>query len=105
MVEFPLLVRRSARALQRRLENVSQIPPFADINFASSNRPLTQAGMWETNTFAASFHARLNVALRHDCGASKWRKPDIGRVNRAPRPICDGSQVQFFINSAARWPA
>jgi hypothetical protein len=21
--------------------------------------------MWETNTFMASFHARLNVALRH----------------------------------------
>jgi hypothetical protein len=36
---------------------------FADINSASSNRPLSQAGMWETNTFAASFHARLNVAL------------------------------------------
>jgi hypothetical protein len=30
----------------------------------SSNRHLAQVGMWETNTFAASFHARLNVAPR-----------------------------------------
>jgi hypothetical protein len=42
------------------------MPPFADINFASPNRHLSQPDMWETNTFAASFHARLNVALRHD---------------------------------------
>src|SRR5207248_1234703 len=61
MVEFLLLV-RSARGLRRRLRNLSQTPTFADINFASSNRRLTQASMWETNTFAASFHARLNVA-------------------------------------------
>src|SRR6185312_4435029 len=42
--------------------NLSQIPRLADINFASSSRPLAQARMWETNTSAASFHARLNVA-------------------------------------------
>ena len=33
------------------------------MNFVSSNRAVSQAGMWETNTLAASFHARLNVAL------------------------------------------
>jgi hypothetical protein len=39
---------------------------FADIKFVSSTRDLTLAGMWETNTSAASFHARLNVALAGD---------------------------------------
>jgi hypothetical protein len=47
------------------------MPASADINFMSSiqmtnyrrqDRRLTQAGMWETNTSEASFHARLNVA-------------------------------------------
>src|SRR5882757_3977632 len=65
MVEFPLVARRSARGLRRRLDIYPRKPRFADINFVSSNRPLTQAGMWETNTFAASFHARPNVALNH----------------------------------------
>jgi hypothetical protein len=35
---------------------------FADINFTPSSRALILTGMWETNTFGASFHARLNVA-------------------------------------------
>jgi hypothetical protein len=65
MVEFPLVVWRSAfRVLRRQFEIYPRLPAFADINFASSNRYLTQAGMWETNTFGASFHARLNVARR-----------------------------------------
>jgi hypothetical protein len=66
MVEFPLVVRRSAKGFCGAGRNLSQIPLFADINFVSSNRRLTQAGMWETSTFAASFHARLNVALQRD---------------------------------------
>jgi hypothetical protein len=45
----------------------------------SSSRRLTQAGMWETNTFIASFHARLNVAPQHDSGdaanISVWNPP------------------------------
>jgi hypothetical protein len=41
------------------------MPLFVDINFTSSNRRPTQAYMWETNTFDASFHARLNVAPQH----------------------------------------
>src|SRR5260370_42449943 len=68
MVEFPLVARRSARGLRRRFRNLSQIPSFADINFASPNRHLTQADMWETSTFAASFHARLNVAPQREFG-------------------------------------
>src|ERR1700754_1883362 len=65
MVEFPLLVRWSARGFATPARNLSQIPPL-DINFVSSRRHLTQAGMWEPNTFIASFHARLNVAPQHD---------------------------------------
>jgi hypothetical protein len=61
-----LVVRRSARGFAASVRNLSQIPAVADITFLSSNRSLTQARMWETNTFAASFHARLNVALRRD---------------------------------------
>jgi hypothetical protein len=62
MVEFPLVARRSARGFAAPVSYLSQMPRFADINFASSNLAVSQAGMWETNTFAASFHARLNVA-------------------------------------------
>jgi hypothetical protein len=63
MVEFPLVVRRSANGLRRRLENLAQIPAFTDIKFAPSSRYLNLAGMWETSTATASFHARLNVAI------------------------------------------
>src|SRR3954471_15778674 len=103
MVEFPLLV-RSARGLRRRLRNLSQTPPFADINFTSSNRRLTQASMWETNTFAASFHARLNVAAFADfwgeAGVPGLHGLGRGRPDRAScRPL------QFVTNCATPWPA
>src|SRR5260221_5405041 len=63
MVEFPLLVRWSARDLQRlQTEIYLRWPEFPDINFVSSNRPPDLVDMWETSTLAASFHARLNVA-------------------------------------------
>src|SRR6476660_756873 len=64
MVEFPLVGPVARVCAPAR--NLSQIPPFADINFASSKAVSDPIGMWETNTFIASFHARLNVALRHD---------------------------------------
>src|SRR6266851_10371468 len=109
MVEFPLVARRSARGLRRRLRNLSQIPPFADINFVSPNRRLTQADMWETNTLAASYHARLNVAPQHEFGPGRIpgcagkhpsaRELALIRGNRA------GSLLQFVINSATPWPA
>jgi hypothetical protein len=35
---------------------------LADIKIPSSSAVSGLAGMWETNTFKASFHARLNVA-------------------------------------------
>src|SRR6187402_2481568 len=44
--------------------------------------------MWETNTFAASFHARLNVALRHVIRRhSRLASPEIadkGRICGSP---------------------
>jgi hypothetical protein len=55
------------------------MPSFADINFASSNQRLTQADMWETNTFNASFHARLNVAPPGHNLLVKGCKSGIGR--------------------------
>src|ERR1017187_10768095 len=95
MVEFPLVVRRSAKGLRRRLRNLSQIPPSADINFASSNRHLTQADMWETSTFTASFHARLNVAPeaqnsgQADTGAASRRlKAGFGAASPPVASIC-----------------
>jgi hypothetical protein len=39
------------------------LPP-ADIKILSSNGVSGLAGMWETNTYKASFHARLNVASK-----------------------------------------
>src|SRR6266851_10244007 len=108
MVEFPLVARRSARGLRRRLRNLSQIPPFADINFASPNRHLTQADMWETSTFAASFHARPNVAPHTNsagadtgCAARRPRARELVRT----RGNLAGSLLQFVINSATPWPA
>src|SRR5258708_39406747 len=89
MVEFPLVARRSARGLRRQLRTLSQIPPFADINFASPNRRLTQADIWETSTFTASFHARLNVAPQASIlgeadpgAASKRLRTEIGAYRR-----------------------
>src|SRR5437879_5133526 len=46
--------------------------------------------MWETNTFDASFHARLNVALRVISGQNS--------VNRPFPPL------QIVTNSVTRWP-
>src|SRR3954464_15070897 len=101
MVEFPLLV-RSARGLRRRLRNLSQTPPFADINFASSNRRLTQASMWETNTFAASFHARLNVAAFADF---RGEAAVPGRLYRLGNGLIgpDCRPLQFVTNCATPW--
>src|SRR5205814_9714616 len=104
MVEFPLLV-RSARGLRRRLRNLSQTPTFADINFASSNRRLTQASIWETNTFAASFHARLNVAAF----AAFWSETAVpGGLYGLGRGWPDRSgwrPLQLVTHCATPWPA
>ncbi len=46
--------------------------------------------MWETNTFAASFHARLNVALRTNIRvktAMERDADDAGRVKARNRGI------------------
>jgi hypothetical protein len=64
MVEFPLVVWHGAKGLRRQFEIYPRCRGFADINFVSSSRRPTQAVMWETNTFPASFHARLNVATQ-----------------------------------------
>src|SRR3954466_11521118 len=101
MVEFPLLV-RSARGLRRRLRNLSQTPPYGDINFASSNRRLTQFSMWETNTFAASFHARLNVAaFAGFWGESCARPPVTAWMGWPDRAGC--RPLQFVTNCATPW--
>jgi hypothetical protein len=59
------LVRRATSASRRRTEIYPGNLPPADIKILSSNGVSGLAGMWETNTFKASFHARLNVALQH----------------------------------------
>src|SRR4051794_32714189 len=94
MVEFPLLVRRQGFAL--RLVNLSQIPRSADINFVSSNRDLALADMWETITFAASFHARLNVAAV-DVSRRRIGSDRLTEVGRRP--------LQFVRNCAKPRPA
>src|SRR3954447_3647603 len=86
MVEFPLVARRSARGLRRRLDIYLRSPRFADINFASSNRGLFPSDMWETNTFAASFHARLNVALVEDSRAKAGLTLPCRRYNLSQIP-------------------
>jgi hypothetical protein len=58
------LVRRTASASRRRTEIYPRNLPPADIKILSSNGVSGLAGMWETNTSKASFHARLNVALQ-----------------------------------------
>src|SRR6202040_4371665 len=90
MVEFPLVARRG-RGLRRRFENLSQIPPFADINFTSSNRCLGLSGMWEISTGLASFHARLNVAPR--------AVSDKAGIEPLGRPVA--SNYHKFRNTAA----
>jgi hypothetical protein len=62
MVEFPLVgpTSRECFATPERIYP-RNLPP-ADIKILSSNGVSGLAGMWETNTFKASFHARLNVA-------------------------------------------
>src|SRR4030088_2334262 len=92
MVEFPLVARRSARGFATPVRFLSQLPRFADINFTSSNRALSQAGMWETNTFGASFHARLNVAL-------------IGYFRAKAALTLPSRPLQIVTNFATRWPA
>jgi hypothetical protein len=65
MVEFPL-VDSGNRVLRRRKKFYPGNPPPADIKVVSPNGVSGLAGMWETNTFKASFYARLNVALRRE---------------------------------------
>src|SRR3954454_23370314 len=90
MVEFPLVVWRSAfRVLRRQFEIYLRCRGVADINFTSSSRRPTQADMWETNTFPASFHARLNVARRLTL----------------PLPCGGGDSLHIVINSLRRLPA
>src|SRR3954462_4786763 len=84
MVEFPLVVWPGAKGFAPPVRNLSQTPGFADINFVSSSRRPTQADMWETNTFPASFHARLNVARRLSLPRGKRRR--VGKGALAPCP-------------------
>jgi hypothetical protein len=65
MVEFPFGWPGGAASASRRQARIyPRNPPPADIKILSSNGVSGLAGMWETNTFKASFHARLNVASR-----------------------------------------
>src|ERR1700686_3006157 len=69
MVEFPLLVRRSARGLRRRSETYLRYrrPLTLTLIHQAASDPVH---MWETSTSAASFHARLNVAPQTRSGMS-----------------------------------
>src|SRR3954453_3932790 len=112
MVEFPLLVRRQGFAL--RLGNLSQIPRSADINFVSSNRDLALADMWETITFAATFHARLNVAAvdvfqaeRERCQSQADRRRSAAGGRAPATSICyklRNTEAGFWL-SASKVPA
>jgi hypothetical protein len=65
MVEFPLVARRFARVCGAgwiSIPDQADLTTLASSHLPSSNRLLALAGMWETSTFEASFHARLNVA-------------------------------------------
>jgi hypothetical protein len=68
MVEFPLVGPASRERFASPERNYPRNLPPADIKILSSNGVSGLAGMWETNTFKASFHARLNVALQQDVG-------------------------------------
>jgi hypothetical protein len=65
MVEFPLVGPASRECFAPPGRIYPRNLPSADIKILSSNEVSSSAGMWETNTFKASFHARLNVALQH----------------------------------------
>jgi hypothetical protein len=62
MVEFPLVARQSARVLRRQLDFYPRCPDLPTLILRHEPGQLILADMWETNTFEASFHARLNVA-------------------------------------------
>jgi hypothetical protein len=68
MVEFPLVDPASRECFATPERIYPRNLPSADIKILSSNGVSGLAGMWETNTFKASFHARLNVALQQDVG-------------------------------------
>jgi hypothetical protein len=56
----------AGRVMRRRKEIYPGNLPSADIKVLSPNGVSGLAGMWETNTFKASFYARLNVALHRE---------------------------------------
>lgn len=49
------------QGLRCRLDSYPEYPDFASEEAAFKRYP-TRKSMWETNTFAATVHARLNVA-------------------------------------------
>src|SRR3954470_19352933 len=85
MVEFPLVVWRNAfRVLRRQFEVYPGCRALLTLILTSSSRRPTQADMWETNTFGASFHARLNVARRLSLPCGERRR--VGKGALAPCP-------------------
>jgi hypothetical protein len=91
MVQFPLVGPAERKGLRRRLEIYLRYRHLLTLTrvIKAASDPID---MWETNTFIASFHARLNVAPQHDSGDAGtgecWKCPINGqfganRVNLA----------------------
>src|SRR5438046_8673765 len=63
--------------------------------------------MWETNTFGATVHARLNVALRHNPGERTWLTAGIVRFSNGAATRYILSQIPqhgggLFVHSKQR---
>src|SRR3954447_17341645 len=62
MVEFPLLSGEARRVYAAGSKSIPDSGGLLTLIARHQSRPSDPACMWETNTFPASFHARLNVA-------------------------------------------
>src|ERR1700751_6085896 len=92
MVEFPFVVSAERKGSVAD-ENLSQMVRLADINFMSSSPPSDPRDKWETTISAATFHARLNVALGWLKTAAKALNAAAAR-QRVNRP----AQGQFLLD-------
>jgi hypothetical protein len=61
MVETPNVVRQGAKGERRRGDTFLNVLYSAALTAPGERHP-TRVSMWETNTFVATIHARLNVA-------------------------------------------
>src|SRR5947199_2601675 len=101
MVEFPLVGPAEPRVLLAPPGRIypRNLPP-ADIKILSSSGVSGLAGMWETNTFKASFQARLNVASR------AWNHAEIPlTLKLLAGTAARGAPLHFVTNCAAPWQA